>query len=347
MEDQNGQLPWDQPDWLEQATAWIHDHLDAAGWQATGPVELVHQRPWSAFARVETDEGTAHFKAPAPPFKYEAAVTEALTRWRPDCTVRLLGVDRQRGWFLAADAGITLRLAAPSVEQLDHWLKLLPFYVEFQLQMVDHVPELLALGMVDRRLAKLPQQFNRLMEDVKELRVSLTPGLSPEDYRRLCELRPRVADMCQELAGYGLPETLTHEEVHDVNVLVNDGRYIFIDWSDSSISHPFFTMLVTLRAAAHRLKLPPDGPEMGRLRDAYLEPWTVFDTRERLSAALDLAYRLAMITRALAWQHGTGRLAKKHLEPYADYVPGWLREFLEADKPESASSREPAERPVT
>ena len=109
--------------------------------------------------------------------------------------------------------------------------------------------------------------------------------MTPEEYQRLRDLQPGVVGLCEQLASAGLPETLTHEEVHDGNVLVNDGRYIFIDWSDSSVAHPFFTMLVTIRAAAHRLELAEDGPEMMHLRDAYLEPWTTFATRPTLLAA--------------------------------------------------------------
>ena len=41
--------------------------------------------------------------------------------------------------------------------------------------------------------------------------------------------------------------------------------------SDSSLTHPFFTMLVAIRAAAHRLKLAEVGPEIHRLRAAYIE----------------------------------------------------------------------------
>jgi hypothetical protein len=93
-------------------------------------------------------------------------------------------------------------------------------------------------------------------------------------------------------------------------------------------------MLVTLRAAAHRLKLAEDGAEMMRMRDAYLEPWTKYATRTQLSAALNQAYHLAMITRALAWHHGTGSLSEHHKEPYADYVSGWLQDFLNHESPE-------------
>jgi hypothetical protein len=334
-QDQSAQLPWDAPGWLEQATAWIEAQLGAQGYRIAGAIETIHQRAWSTFARVATDKGVVYFKAPAPAFGYEAGVTQFLTRLRPDCSVPLLAVDLERGWLLTADAGVTLRAASPGVEQIEHWVKVLPLYVDLQIDMTAHAPELLALGMYDRRPALLPDQYAALLEEAHSLRVGLEPGLTPDEHRRLLALRPQVAAWCEELAAYGVPETLMHEEVHDANVLVGGQGYIFTDWSDSSIGHPFFSMLVILRAAAYRLKLPANGPEMRRLQDAYLEPWTKYAGRAELLAALRLAYRLAMIIRALAWHHGTAALPEQYSEPYADYVPGWLQDFLNYDGSET------------
>ncbi len=331
MQKQYTQLPWEQSDWLEQAIGWIHTQLAQRGLSVTGPVELLHQRPWSTFARVPTDNGVAFFKAPAPMYKYEAALTQALAGWRPHCTVPILAVDLDRGWLLSVDAGVTLRSLTRSADQIDHWLKALPLYVELQFDMIGRVPELLAFGVPDRRLAKLPYLYTQLLEDTENLRVGLEPGLTQAEYQRLRDLRLRFVEMCAHLASYGLPETIAHEEIHENNVIVGDGRYIFTDWSDSSVAHPFFSMLVTLRSVSHWLKLDEDGPEVKRIRDAYLEPWTKFETRDKLLVALELAYRLGMVNRALSWNHGTGTLAKKQKEAYADSVPGWLQDFLQAE----------------
>lgn len=332
MPKQEIQLPWEQADWLEQATAWIQTQLAAQGWQVIKPVEILHQRPWSTFAQVGTDKGLVYFKAPSPPF-FEAPLTQFLTQIRPDCTVPVLAIERDRGWVLTPDAGKTVRSADPTATQVEHWLKLLPPYAEFQMQMAEHVPDALTMGMPDRRLAQLPGLYDELMGAHENLRVGLEPGLTAEEHERLLALRPRLVLWCEQLASYGLPETLTHEELHDANVLVNGDRYIYTDWSDSCVGHPFFTLLVTIRAAAHRLKLEEGGPEMKRLRDAYLEPWTQFAPREQSLEAFRLAYKLGMLNRALSWHHGTGSLAMKYKEPYLDYVPGWLQDFLNEEAP--------------
>ncbi|HSO26952.1 MAG TPA: hypothetical protein VLS48_02700 [Anaerolineales bacterium] len=325
----NQELPWEQPGWLAEADAWIAARLKDHGRRATGPLHVLHQRPWSTFVRVDTDEGAVFFKAPAPPL-FEAGLTQALAAWRPDCTAPVLAVDLARGWLLTVDAGPTLRSVDPSPGQVDHWVKLLPFYAELQIEMAGRTKHLLALGMPDRRLVRLPRLYAELLETNENLRVGLEAGLTPEEYQRLLDLRPQFAAWCMELAGYGLPETLTHEEVHDANVLASPKGYVFTDWSDSSVSHPFFSPLVTIRAAAHRLGLVEDGPEMARLRDAYLEPWTQFAARKQLLAAFKLAYRLGMVNRALTWNYGTGALSPRHKQPYFDAVPGWLQDFLAA-----------------
>jgi hypothetical protein len=333
MQTQYIQLPWEAPGWLEEVTAWMDAQLAAHGWHSLGPVELVRLRAWSAFARVSTNHGLVYFKAPAPDFQYEAALTQMLARWRPDCTVPLLAVDLERGWLLSADAGPTLQDVSPSTDQLAHWLKLLPLCVELQLEIAAHVPDLLALGVPDRRLTQLPPLYSQFIAAQETLRVGLEPGLTSAESQRLRALQPWVADACAQLASVGLLATLVHEEVHSSNVLYKGNRFIFTDWSEAIVAHPFFMLLVTVRATAAWLEVAEDGPEMRRLRDAYLEPWTTFATRKTVFAAFAVAYRLAMVNRALSWYYGTSPLSQHRQEAYVESVR-WLRDFLTAETPE-------------
>jgi hypothetical protein len=292
---------------------------------------LLHQRSWSTLAQIATDQGRVYFKAPAPAYHHEAVLTAALARLRPAETSQLVAIEPDQGWLLMRDAGSTLRQVAPTAaDQISHWEALLPRYAELQMATVDHVPALLALGVPDRRLSVLPQLYSELLTDRDALQVGREGGLSDEEHQQLTARQAQVATWCTELASYGLPTTLTHEEVHDVNVLFNHGQYTFIDWSDSSVAHPLFSILVTLRAAAYRLQLTEDGPEIRRVRDSYLEPWSRWLPRAELLNAFTLAYRLGMINRALSWRTGTARLAMQHKAPYLDAVPGWLQDFLAA-----------------
>lgn len=335
MNDQPGdvylQLPWTVPGWQEQAGAWVLAALERLGRPATAPIEWLHARVWSTVARVPAAGGAVYFKAVSPSLRFEPPLAEALARWRPDCMPAVLALDVERGWLLTADAGAILRSQFASPGDLRPWDRVLPLYAEVQIALAAHTPELLALGLPDRRLAVLPEVYAALLDDTAALRVGLPDGLTPEQLRLLRDWGPRVTERCAELAAYGLPETIVHEEVHDANVIAAPRGVFFSDWSDSSAGHPFCSLTVIQRAIAHRQQVDESGPEMARLRDIYLEPWARFASRDRLLAAAQLAYRLGMIYRSLSWHNALRGLPAEQIERYADSVPGWLQDFAEAE----------------
>ncbi len=126
--------------------------------------------------------------------------------------------------------------------------------------------------------------------------------------------------MCEELAGYDIRETIQHDDFHDGQIFVRDGRYAFLDWGDACGSHPFFTMTITLWSVPTR-----DRP---RVRDAYLEPWTRFEQRESLLAAFDLAFRLGTICRASTWQRVLGARDPALQSTHAAAARNWLRRWV-------------------
>jgi hypothetical protein len=295
-------LPWTLPGWLDEVGAWIDAQVDR-----TGAVEPVHERAWSAMLRVPTRAGDAYFKAAAPALVHEAALTEALAHWRPDCTAELVAADSDRGWLLMLDSGPTSRDALTAPEQYE---PLLALFAEVQVQLAPRRDETLALGTPDRRL-----------ERVAELAEPLP--VSGELVRRL------VA----EVGSYELPETLVHEEVSPGNTLVRDGGFVFVDWSDSSVGHPFFGLVVALRSIADRFELEAGAPELERLLDAYLEPWTAHLPRAMLRALFPAAYRLGMLNRALTWQMFLASLEPPERGELASHVTAWIEECLAADSP--------------
>jgi len=327
----NNNLPWQEPGWLDKVKAWIRDQLSTHGWIATSEFELIRQRAWSAFGRISTDQGVLYFKSPAPPF-FEADLTRTIARWRADCIVPLVAVDPETGWLLSKETGVTLRSLGQTFDQVRHWLKILPFYAQFQMDMADHLQELLACGVYDRRPHKLPGLFSTLLQAGDSLRVGLQPGLTVKEYHQLDALTPRLSSWCRQLADYGIPATLTHEKVHDANVLVSRDGYIFTDWSDSSIAHPFFSLLVTLRTLVHWLKMDEHGPEIRRLLETYLEPWRFYAPRRDLMEAYKIAERLGMLNRALSWHYSLENVPKELKIENADAVPEWLQDFLQASQ---------------
>jgi Phosphotransferase enzyme family len=132
------------------------------------------------------------------------------------------------------------------------------------------------------------------------------------------------------VVGGSLPSTLIHEEVHGGNVHARHGRPVFIDWAEASISHPFAGMTNTLRIVSWDSGWEPGGPEVLRLRDAYLEPWTGYAPIEELRARFAEGYRFGALVRAATWERVLAPLSPDAREDYPHNVAAWREIYAEA-----------------
>ncbi len=324
--------PWMLPGWSDEATTWIRAELETLDIQVTGAIEDQRVQPWSIVQRVPASSGTIYFKATNPAYGYETGLTKALAEWRPDCMPDVLAADLDRKWMLMRDAGPTLRSLIKPTRDIKPWQRILPMYAELQIEMVARVPDLLALGTLDRRLAGLPQQVVRMVEDEANIPLDRPDNLTTEEYQQVRALMPQYGDLCARLADFGLPETLHHDDFHDANILVQDGRFTFSDWGDSCVTFPFFSMLVTLNSIVYHFELEENGPEVNDLRDIYLEPWTRYAPANTLRQAFALAIRAAMPNRALTWYAEVSVLDEPLKAEHIEAVPGWLQNFLHASR---------------
>ena len=92
---------------------------------------------------------------------------------------------------------------------------------------------------------------------------------------------------CARLADFGIPATLQHDDLHDANVFVGDGRYRFFDWGDAVVAHPFFSLLV--RCGSRRTLASRTGTPRCSAADAYLDLWRSYGTPPELRDQADLA----------------------------------------------------------
>jgi hypothetical protein len=278
------EMRWRDPRWLLTVLTWVDDRLGERGLARTGDVAQPHVRPWATVLRIPTGAGPVWFKAST--FAYEAGIVSRLADHRPEVVPPLLAADPVTGWMLMSDGGESLRTVSAREGGLDRWLDVLPRYADLQLALAGEVPELLAIGVPDRRLATLPAAYERLMDEI-------------EAEPRFRAAAPRVAELAEELAAYGLPEVLQHDDLHDAQVFLRDDRHLILDWGDACVSHPFFTLSVTLEGMlAWGLEDVERSLDTTPFRDAYLAPWSArFDGD--LAAAVKPALRLGWACRAI------------------------------------------------
>jgi len=321
-------LPWNVPGWLDEISAWIGVQLVRNRLELVGEIEQPHIRPWSTVLTVPTGQGLLYFKATAPYLSYEPAVTAFIFRLRPDISPDLLAVEPERGWLLMRASGTPLRTLIKAEKSIARWHEIVPLYVGLQKEMASRTGEILSLGILDRRLGTLPGQFERLVDDKLSLLVDQPESITSDEYRRLKASVGDFEKMCGELDSFGIPSTLHHDDFHDGNLFVQNGRVIFTDWGESAVTYPFFTLVVMLRGAENSLDLKPDSPELAQMRDWYLKEWTDFAPQEDLRRVVKLAERIGLVNRALTWQRIISYLPVELKPEYALAVPAYLQEFI-------------------
>src|SRR5262245_40459763 len=314
-------LEWSDPAWLSDAESWICDSMARAGLVQAGPIEQPHVRPWSTVLRVPVASGDLWFKANMPSLRYEAAVLDILNRGCSTPVPRLFAVDLERGWMLMADAGVLLRDVVTRGRSLRRWLDLLPVYAQLQIDAATEVDAFLAAGVPSRRLEVLSSQYDRLLDEVR--------GLTSDETTRLHSLRSTVREMCDALAAHAIDETIQHDDLHDGQVFVQENEYVIADWAECCISHPFFTMAVTLEGnLAWGLDDIQNSVDVGPFADAYLEPFSSYGQLPQLRVALATALRLGWICRALTAQRWAAALDPPDREKHLEGVAIRLRMFL-------------------
>ncbi len=317
-------LPWTHPNWTEESTAWIENHLTQLRYQLTGPIAQHYTSQTSHVLHVPTDQGSLYFKASAPLFSHETAITDTLARLWPGFVPQVITADTTRSWLLMSDANPTLRDLTKADHDMDRWAEMLRRYTLLQHEATSRIDQLVAAGVPDRRLARLPDLLGQLLVDRPALMIGETDGLPEADYERLLGIRPELESQCQDLAAYGIPETLHHDDFHAGHAGLPHGEFIFFDWAECCVAHPFYSLMMSLRSAKYTYTATEQ--ELLRLRDVYLGGWTTYGPMERLLEAFGLATRLGALCRTLTWYH-----VASHAEdptPFRDAVPYWLGVFL-------------------
>jgi hypothetical protein len=219
--------PWCQAGWYDHAARWIERSLEANG---SAPAQsIVQHRHWgiSALMRVETGDGTCWFKAASAHFNPEARHTAWLSEVAPGAVPPVVASDADEGWLLLGDVGsdsFDARLDDPEAA--------ITTLVSMQRRLHVARDELLARGLPDRRLPRLPQELARAISRPEIERLVTLPR------SRLDQLVGWLGDAVPIVDALGLPDTIVHGDFHPGNAVLDDGRVVIMDWSDIAVSHP-------------------------------------------------------------------------------------------------------------
>lgn len=325
---------WTDSAWVDAILSWARERLASHGRTISGAVEQSHVRPWSTVFRIPTNGGVVWCKAAAPGTAHEARLLTAFAAWGVANVVLPLDVDVGRGWLLLEDGGPTLRQTRPDGTgdaDLSAWEAILAEYAGLQRSVEDRAEELVRLGVPDGRPAVLADTLRGIVQDDRWWSL-VGPADRPSAHagrERMRGLGAWVAATAGELEGFGIAATIQHDDLHGGNIFVGAAGTRIFDWGDAAVAHPFGTLVTTLNSVAYRLGTEPDGPDLIRLRDAYLEAWTDELPRTALDEALELALDLGRIGKSAAWARALAGVEPAAMGEFGDAPAMWLVDLVE------------------
>jgi len=283
---------WASEAWRASAVAWLDEQLSRVGMKRTGEVEQPHLRPWATVLRAPTTGLPVWLKATGPGTAFEVGLYELLNRVVGEHVLTPIAIDLERSWVLLPDGGPTLGDRVEGDGLIDAFATILPRYARLQRCLAPQAENILALGVSDMRPAMMPTRFDEALE-----------AFGPPE--QVAAQRENFASWCARLAAMPGPASIDHNDLHPYNMLVSGpgaaGEVRFYDWGDAVLAHPFACMLVPLGWIRDRLSVAEDGPEVRRVRDAYLEVFSDLAPHAELVEALELACRVGKVARALTW----------------------------------------------
>lgn len=316
--------PWARPGWYRAAVNWLTPRLTALGYQVE-TIEQLALTDWSCILRIHAPQGDGYLKCCDSAFPHEPALTRTLAHRWPDVVPSTVAINDTEKWLLMQDAGQPLDELPALARDLACWRDIIAAYMRLQLEAITHRDQLLAIGCPDRRLEHMQALYETALADEEAWCVGCDGGLSLEEVAQLRDLTPRLRERLQALATYGIPATLHHDDLHAGNILAHGGRFRVIDWAESMIARPYFSLAI-LRCSLRTFT----DDEWEQLSEEYLLAWTRYASLEQARQAFALAQPLGLLCRGLTWRAYLTSLDPQVRQRYAVNWPHWLRLFLQA-----------------
>jgi len=314
---------------LPNQFTWARDYLNTHGYDPLGDPTIIRDRPWSCVSCFTTAKGPIFLKSMAEPYANEAVLLLFLAQNGIHHITEVIASNQELSCFLMKGAGWPLRKKQISDFKGDVFCHFLKIYAPIQITCISLVDKLLALGVNDWRLEKLPHLYKDFVSNTHLLE---SDGLTLEEIEHLKELSPQVNRLCVKLSEFGIPETLEHGDFHDNNILILDDQITINDWGDSFISHPFFSLAAALDSAKRNHNLQESDQRYTEARDAYLNQWHDYVPADQLLNALDSAQKLHFIIFAMGFSRIYTCPGIENFPEFKGYGAESLRNFIRLTK---------------
>ena len=290
-------VPWYSPGWFDTVERWIASALRQAGIASDRGVEQLRSWERCSLFRVTTRDGDVYFKAVPPQWGHEPALTDYLSTRFPGRVPAPIAVDPGRGYLLMRDFG-----GGPvtGITDLAIWSEAYAELARMQKALVSDVEGLRRLGVPYQPPAEIQPRIGAMIRDERRMRFGMGRGLSREGIDSLQQAEVLFAAACKRLAHGPIPLSLDHGDFWPGNIQSTPDGPILFDWSDATITHPFFSLVM---AADEIDACFPEITGAGdTVVEAYLDEWTEYASPAELRAIFDDAMLIAPLYLSLMYR---------------------------------------------
>lgn len=295
--------------------------------------QIVVETSYSVVYQLETTHDSFYVKQVPKALFLESQILRFLHQHACKNIPKIIAENAELNCFMMTACGtISLRHLFNEEINVDQLKQGVLNYTNIQRLLESEIQPLLSLDIPDWRLAHFPDLYENLIQEDDLL---IGDGLTTKEMEQLRQRYPTCVKLCTDLASYKIPETLSHCDFQENNMLLDKktGEISIIDWGETVISHPFFSLNGCLWNLTYFHALKQTEQKYAILQSECVAPW-VMDYKEiPLIKAFDLANQLLGIYAALAYQRiymATQGQQKTVQQEHPGSIAGCLRTFLKS-----------------
>lgn len=237
---------WQRPGWFQMATSWmVHQLLTKCDAALTENIIQMRSSHLGVILKAETTKGRFFLKCTSDSGN-DAAYTETLARLSPSYVNSPISVDIERQLLLTADYG---EILDPCDFAEEKRCFLTSCYAQFQMDAMASVDELIFAGFPDMRVCKLIEHVDMLVSSAVFHSLQKVDETGHDEVQMFRSTKQEIKAELKKLEqALSLRPTVTHNDLWCSNIYWNHdkGNYMFFDFVDSYISHPFASYIGVL-----------------------------------------------------------------------------------------------------
>lgn len=253
-----------------------HQHDCILEWASSitggGRFSPVVSTPYSAVWQGHAGAAGTYLKFTPPGLDHEAPVLSIL---RERCRVQevpaVIAHRPELQCFLMTSCGFMTVRSAFEQSGFDEGLASTVFGLYRRIQVASQAAqdELLSAGCHDWRIT--PNGDNPFEDLLDDAGYWLAHGVTDRELAALRRFRPNVRQACLGLHALGIPDSIGHADLHDGNALLATQGVRIVDWGESAVEHPVFSVLASVVRLCLRYGIEPGTIEHERLRHSAFD----------------------------------------------------------------------------